>query len=111
MFEDEDIMVALVKTRIRMEGILRKILGKQKYAKIREGKPVKYLGLYSLFMMFINSNKSYSNLKEPFKYVNQIYNAAAHAQIVSIDQANEALEIGTRLIAILQDYLDKNKVT
>ncbi len=104
VLEGEDMMMALVKTRIRLEGLLRKILGKRKYTKSREGKPVKYFALYKLFMMFIQENKEYQNLIEPFKYVNQLYNAAAHAQIVSDGQALEALEIGTRLIAILMDY-------
>jgi hypothetical protein len=54
-----------------------------------------------LFSLFLDRNEDYIHLQEPFSYVVQVCNAAVHAQRVPQSQADEALEIGSRIIAIL----------
>ena len=45
-----------------------------------------------------------ASLRKAFKYVNQICNAAIHAQRVSDEQASEALSLGAEILAVLEGF-------
>ena len=100
--QSEDTTLALAKTRIEIERLLRQILGKRLSAS-EEG--VKFAGIGQLFDSFISQNNQFSYLRKPFRYVTQICNAAIHAQRVSDEQAQEALALGAQIIAVLKQFV------
>jgi hypothetical protein len=104
--DDEDTVMALAKTRIKIESLLREILNKRTdYPK--EEKPMKFLGLTHLFKQFTSTNTDLKYLDSSFGYVLQICNAAIHGLNISSEQAKEALELGTRIIRELE-YFKEN---
>jgi hypothetical protein len=98
---DEDNILALAKTRIRLEYLLRKILKKRTVL----SDDVKYLGLNKLEKMFFEQHPDYKYLEKSFDHVVSICNAAIHAQRITEGQINEALELGSHLIATLDDLV------
>jgi hypothetical protein len=101
VLDGDDTIMALARTRIKIESLLRKILSKRIITSSFNDKPIKYMSLQKLFSLFLDRNEDYIHLQEPFSYVVQVCNAAVHAQRVPQSQADEALEIGSRIIAIL----------
>ncbi len=106
--EDDKNIMALARTRIRLEGLLRIIIGKRTKTN-NVTKNIKYLSYSSLYCMFIDDYSQYKYLQNSFAYVGQIANAAIHAQKISYGQAKEALDLGSKLIAILEDIAQSNK--
>lgn len=105
----EDTTMALARTRIEIEGLLRSILGKRMSVRDARGKPIKFYGARQLFDMFVDENKDYEFLLKPFLYVSRVCNAAIHAQAVSEQQAEEALALGADIIAVLQEELERQQ--
>ena len=106
--EDEDIVMALARMRIRIESLLRSILGKN--TKFDAKKKVNNTKLYSattLFKLFIHQYRDYEYLEQSFEYVNRICNAAIHGQQVPYNQAQEALNLGAKLISVLDQVYKK----
>lgn len=103
LLESEDTTMALARTRIEIERLLRTILGKATSVNALRDQSVKFLGAKHLFDMFVRENEEYSYLLKPFSYVMQVCNAAIHAQRVSDEQAREALSLGSNIIATLSD--------
>jgi hypothetical protein len=101
LLESEDTTMALARTRIEIERLLRKIVGKKTSVNELRNQSVRFYGIKQLFEMFIRENDEYSYLLEPFLYVTQVCNAAIHAQRVSDPQAKEALTLGAQVIAQL----------
>lgn len=101
--DSEDTTMALARTRIKIEGLLRKILGKRTSVNELRNQSIRFFGPRQLFDMFIRENDDYAYLREPLLYVSEVCNAAIHAQKVSYDQAKEALRLGARIIAVLSD--------
>ena len=99
--DDEDTIMALAKTRIKIESLLREILNKRTNL-INANKSIKFMGLNELFKQFTNQNPKYKYLNNSFRYVQQICNAAIHGLNISLGQAEEALELGTRIIKELE---------
>ena len=54
-------------------------------------------------MLFVREHEEHAELEEPFNYVVQVCNAAIHAQRVQPSQAEEALDMGARIIAVLSE--------
>lgn len=102
LLQSEDRTLALAKTRIDMERLLRKILGKRPSPAPGKSDSTKFAGINQLFELFLSQNEQYSYLRQPFRYVTQVCNAAIHAQRVSDEQAQEALALGAQLIAVLE---------
>ena len=102
LLESEDTVMALARTRIKIEYLLRKILGKNSVNALRD-QTVKYMGVRQMFTMFVKENPQYEFLMEPFLYVNQVCNTAIHAQRVPEEQSSEALDLGARVLAVLSD--------
>lgn len=98
--DGEGTAMALVRTRIEIERLLRKILGKTTVG-FTADENTKFLGLRRLFDLFLDARKNYEYLKQPFQYVLQVCNAATHAQSVSPAQAKEALVLGAHIISAL----------
>jgi hypothetical protein len=101
--QDEDIVISLFKTRVEIERLLRKIVGKS--TTLSPGKDVRMAGLLQLFDIFVAQNPTYKYLRNSLRYVNQVCSAAIHAQQVSEEQAREVLALGAKIIATLDDFL------
>jgi hypothetical protein len=104
--QSEDTTMALAKTRIEIERLLRMILDKQLSLSSDTDIPTKFASAPQLFQTFIRQNDHYAYLAKPFKYVTQVCSAAIHAQRVSDEQAQEALALGAQIIAILKSASD-----
>lgn len=105
--EDEDTIMALAKTRIKIEALLREILNKRiNYDDSHSN--MKFLGLNDLYKQFTKQYPNLRYLTRTFKYVQQVCNAAIHGLQISFGQAEEALELGTRIIRELEFIRDKD---
>lgn len=104
LLQSEDSTLALARTRIDIERLLRQILGKRTVLHSDKEDPVRFVGINQLFDLFTSQNDQFAYLKKPFRYVTQICNAAIHAQRVSDDQAQEALALGAQVIAVLKEF-------
>jgi hypothetical protein len=101
--QDDDIVISLFKTRVEIERLLRKIVGKS--TNLPPGKDVRMAGLPQLFDIFLVQNPNYKYLQNSLRYVNQVCSAAIHAQQISEEQAREVLALGAKIIATLDDFL------
>lgn len=104
LLQSEDTTLALARTRIDIERLLRQILGKRTSLTAGKEDAVKFLGINKLFDLFISQNEQFAYLSKPFRYVTQVCNGAIHAQRVSDDQAQEALALGAEVIAVLKEF-------
>ncbi|MGA2585657.1 MAG: hypothetical protein ABSF88_01315 [Candidatus Aminicenantales bacterium] len=100
---EEDNIMILARIRIMLEQSLRKILGKKLEDRRIGEKEVKYLTARQLFDRFIIEYPEYIKMKEGFDYVIRICNAAIHGQRIPEDEANAAIDMSSRLIAVLKD--------
>jgi hypothetical protein len=101
--DGEDRIMALARTRIRLEYLLREILGKRTTIPEEARGGVKFMALSQLVRLFLERYPHHRSLEEPLRYLIQVANAAVHAQRLSEAQADEALDIGARMLAILTD--------
>lgn len=101
--QSEDPTLALAKTRIDIERLLRNYVGKRPTTS-HVDEPTRFAGINQLFQIFLAQNEEFTYLIQPFRYVTQICNAAIHAQRVSDEQAQEALALGAQIIAVLEKY-------
>jgi len=105
--QSEDTTLALAKTRIEIERYLRLILDRRLAVPDPGNNPIRLASARQLFEMFIRQNDQFAYLHKPFLYVYQVCNAAIHAQVVSDEQAREALTLGAQIIAVLTDFAVK----
>lgn len=103
--DNEDTIMALARTRIQLEQLLRKILGKRTQISLNPQDDVKFLSAGRLYRMFLKDFNNYQYLEGSFDYVLKICNAAIHGQQVPSGQAQEALELGARLISTLKEIV------
>ncbi len=108
--EGEDTIMALARTRIKLEYLLRKILGKRTLTP-EVTKEIRFMTLGKLYRHFLKEYPKFRNLENSFTYVGQIANAAVHAQRLPEGQAQEALELGAKLIAILKKLAENSEST
>jgi|JI61114C2RNA_FD_contig_61_1274542_length_1652_multi_2_in_0_out_0_1 hypothetical protein len=104
--EDEDTIMALAKTRIKIETLLREILNKRTTYPSNTSS-MKFLSLNELFRQFTKEFPEQKFLTNYFQYVQQVCNAAIHGLNISLGQAEEALQLGTRIIKELE-YMRNN---
>jgi len=104
ILDDEDNLVALARTRIRIEYLLRKIVIDRMKLDSNDNE-FKYASLHDLIPLFVKLFPEHKELYRSFDYVRRITNAATHGQILTEGQATEALDLGARLIAILKDII------
>jgi hypothetical protein len=100
---EPDVNVALAKVRIDIERLLRGILG----ATLKTpnvNKQTRYLTIPKMLDQLIEHDESYAYLAEPMKLVLTVCNAAIHAQYVTKEQADEALLLGSKVIAALKQH-------
>jgi len=107
LLEDEDTVMALARTRIRLEYLLRKILGKRTHTG-DSSSDIKFMAAGRLYRLFLRHYPQYRYLESSFEYVLRMCNAAIHGQTVPYGQAQEALDIGARLISTLDDVPANN---
>ncbi|MDP9902940.1 hypothetical protein [Variovorax ginsengisoli] len=108
--EDEDVAYVLAKVRIDIERLLRTILGRQVHTLSSGANVIRMAGLRQLFDELIKSDPQYESLYQSFNYVNRVCNAAIHGQIVSKEQAAEALKLGALIIDVLKQHPDASAV-
>lgn len=100
---EPDVNVALAKVRIDIERLLRSIIGATlKTPDVR--KQTRYLTIPKMLDQLIEDDQSYAYLAEPMKLVLTVCNAAIHAQYVTKEQADEALLLGSKVIAALKQH-------
>lgn len=104
--QENDIPLMLAKVRMDIERLLRKIVGARLAVPSPGSDPIKLASVRQLFHRFVEANGSYEYLREPFLYVNNVCNAAIHAQAVSAEQADEALRLGAQIIEVLSKHPD-----
>ena len=104
LLQSEDTILALARTRIDIERLLRTILGGRTSLNPNREGALKFAGINQLFDLFTSQNEQFAYLTKPFRYVTQVCNAAIHAQRVSDDQAQEALALGAQVIAVLKEF-------
>ncbi len=108
LLDNEDTVMALARTRIQLERLLRQILGKKTQFENKSSDDVKYLSAGRLYRTFLKEYPDYQYLEASFEYVLRICNAAIHGQQVPSGQAQEALEIGAKLISTINDLAGGN---
>lgn len=102
--EDENTIMTLARTRIKLEYLLRKILGRQTSIPIeKQTEKIKFMTAEKLYKLFLQQYTEYDYLRNSFDYVLKICNAAMHGQIILDAQAEEALNLGARLISTLTE--------
>ena len=104
LLQSEDTTLALARTRIDIERLLREITGRRTVVSEGKDDSVKFMSVTRLFDSFITQNAQLGYLRTPFRYVTQVCNAAIHAQTVSFEQAQEALALGAQIIAVLKEF-------
>lgn len=104
--DDEDYIMALARTRIKIEGLLRKALNKRQSISNTTNTKIKFLGLNSLFQQYVINKPNFIVYQNSFHYVQEICSAAMHGQKVSREQADKALQIGALIIRELNGQLD-----
>ena len=102
---DEDSIMALARTRIKIETLLRELTGPDDRTKNSTPN-----GTYQLFKSFTIKHPEYGYLKDSFRYVSRICNAAIHGTEISYVQAEEAIELGIRIIKELEIVKGERKV-
>lgn len=105
LLDNEDTIMALARTRIQLEHLLRRSLGKRTQYSNKPQGDVKFLSAGRLYRMFLKEFDNYQYLEGSFDYVLKICNAAIHGQQVPASQAQEALELGARLISTLKELV------
>ncbi len=100
---EEDNIMALARTRIILEQLLRKILGKKLKTKRAGEKEIKFLSAGQLFRLFLKEYPDYKPLEKAFVYVIKICNAAIHGQKIPEDEASAAFEMSSKIIAALKE--------
>lgn len=103
LLQSEDTTLALARTRIEIERLLRKILGKQASLSPGKEQAVRFLGINRLFEIFIAQNEQLAYLTKPFRYITQVCNAAIHSRSVTAEQAQEVLALGAQMISVLKE--------
>jgi hypothetical protein len=103
VLQSEDPTLALAKTRIDIERLLRESIGRRTVVSPVDDS-IKFASINQLFQIFLAKNEEFTYLRQPFKYVIQVCNAAIHAQRVPEEQAQEVLALGAQIIAVLEKY-------
>lgn len=109
LLQREDPTLALAWTRIEIERLVRKILGKRTAASPDELEAIKFATLPRLFNQFTTQYPRYQYLNDAFRYVIQVCNAAIHGQNISYNQALEAAGLGGKIITTLQNLTDNDQ--
>lgn len=103
MLENEDTVMSLARTRIRIEYLLRLILSKRIDVKRFGERPIKLMGLMQLFRLYIEEFPEDKKLESALSYVNNVCSAAIHAQRLPANSAELALDMGARIISVLEE--------
>ncbi|WP_157463063.1 hypothetical protein [Curvibacter gracilis] len=111
ILEDEDTIMSLARTRIRIEYLLRSILNKRTKVKKFGDRPVRLMGLPQLARELIDTRPELHYMENSISYVNKVCSAAIHAQLLPPGYAEEALDMGARIIAVLSNMQDSDTST
>lgn len=96
--EDSDVNYALARLRMDLERELRRILGKR----LSTDEPTKMQGRFlsarTLFRRLASKVERYKHMQSSFDYVLEVCNAAIHGQRIPEKVANEAIDMGQRIL-------------
>ncbi len=104
--ESDDVAYVLAKVRIDIERLLRTVVGRR-IGPVPNAN-IKLASARQLFDTLIQTEEAWEYLQRPFEYVNRVCNAAIHGQLVSSEQADEALKLGAQIIAALKQHPNAN---
>lgn len=104
--ESDDVAYVLAKVRIDIERLLRTVVGRR-IGPVPNAN-VKLASARQLFDSLVQIEEAWEYLQRPFEYVNRVCNAAIHGQLVSSEQADEALKLGAQIIAALKQHPNAN---
>ena len=96
--EGSDLNFALAKLRMKIERELRRILQKRLDTKEPNRMKGKFLSARSLFREFISQYPEYKGMYGSFDYILKVCNAAIHGQNISPGHAQEALQMGLKML-------------
>ena len=108
LLDDESTILPLARVRIRIEQLLRQILQKRLKTSNLQDKGIKFLTARRLFQRFLEEYPQYKSLAPAFDYVIRVCNAAVHGQKVPFDEAEEALNMGAEIIALLSRIAERS---
>lgn len=105
VFDDEDRIIALARLRMKLEVLLRELLINITPEDRRDARRVvlQRLSLRRLFDEFQEHSTGYEHLSRSIQYVSQVCNAAIHGQFISPEKADEALEMGAKILTFLPE--------
>ncbi len=109
ILDNQDTIMGIVKIRIQLEYLLRRLLEKR-ITMADASKEIKFMSLLPMTREFLQLYPEYKYLQKSFDFVREVGNAAAHAQQIPEFQAQEALDIGAKLIATLKDIAQQEGV-
>ncbi len=109
ILDDEDRIVALARLRIKLEYLLRELLLHISVDKEGRENELRRYSLPRLFREFRANSTGFEHLEKSLYYVTQICNAAIHGQRISPGQADEALELGAKILAYLPKIENKTE--
>lgn len=101
--EGSDLNFALAKLRMEIEKELRRILIKRLDTDDPTKMKGKFLSVRSLFREFIKLFPEYTGMHSSFDYILKICNAAIHGQKISSNHAQEALQMGFKMLDELKN--------
>lgn len=103
LLDEDDTVMALARTRIKIESLLRKITQKPEFNFPASESRDRFIPIHEMFRMVVQRYDQYYDLRKPFDFVIRACNAAVHAQRISQTQADEAIQLGAKIIAILSE--------
>ncbi len=108
--EGEVSALTLARMRMRLEYLLRKIADDHRGDLGFSEEEVRRMPLRQLFRAFARIYPQYRDFSRSFDYVTRIANAAIHAQPIPFSQAQDAVDMGAELIALLGGLADDGDV-
>ena len=99
---DSDLHYVLAHLRMDLERELRRILGKRMSVDEPARMRGKFLSARTLFRQLGKTVDKYRHMQSSFDYILEVCNAAIHGQRVPEGVANEAMDMGTRILRELR---------
>lgn len=96
--EDSDVHYALARLRMDLERELRRILGKRLSTDDPAKMQGRFLSARSLFRRLVSNVERYKHMQSSYDYVLEVCNAAIHGQRIPENVANEAIDMGLRIL-------------
>ena len=97
-----DVNYALARLRMDLEHELRRITGGQRFTEDAKGPRDRFLSARPLFRELVAAKPQYQQMRSSFDYVLEVCNAAIHGQRIAEGVADEAIDMGLRILRELK---------